>query len=92
LLREIRNDESHRCEVINFDHEKIINDYELLKIKWGKYRIKHNKFPIKTDNELKMELKYRLIEFIKEKNYQRVRKILRNVKEQIENYCGQHAV
>ncbi len=32
FLSEIRNDDSHRCEVISFDKDKVIKDYENIKI------------------------------------------------------------
>lgn len=81
FLREIRNDESHRCSMFFLDREKIYSEYEQIKEKWKKFKKKKNRFPDKQKNELKIEFKVRLFKFMDEKNYKQVRRILNNILE-----------
>ena len=78
-LREIRNDDSHRCSIDTMDVERVRADYEIRKIKWEKFREKHNRFPQKPTNEQKVEEQIKLLEFLDEKDYRNVRSILKGV-------------
>lgn len=86
MLRDIRNDNSHRCEVESFDQNAIIEEYERLKKKWAKFLEKHQGFPIKPKDEEEIEYKYRLIMFLRQENYNTVRKTLKKSAQQIQEY------
>lgn len=86
MLRDIRNDDSHRCEVVSFDQNAILEQYEVLKEKWVKFRNKHQRFPIKTKEEEEVEYRYNLIKFMKDQNFNFVRKTLRRTANQIQEY------
>lgn len=79
FLREIRNDDSHRCSVYSFDKEKIFEDYKKIQAKWARFKERKGIEPQKQKNELEIEFKIRLLEFIEYKNYNQVRKILNTV-------------
>ena len=79
FLREIRNDDSHRCSVYSFDKKKIIEDYKRIQEKWTRFKEKKGREPEKQKNEIEIEFKIRLLEFIESKNYNQVRKILNTV-------------
>ncbi len=83
FLREIRNDESHRCSIFLLDKNAIFVEYEQLKEKWAKFKEKKKKFPEKQKNELEIEFQVKLFEFLENKNFNNVRKILKNVLEKI---------
>lgn len=86
MLREIRNDDSHRCVVSNFNSEQIFVEYERLKLKWETFKEKHKRFPEKPKDELEVELKYKLLKFLEAKNYKIVRSTLIKVTKQISEY------
>ncbi|GAB4247168.1 MAG: hypothetical protein Kow0027_08770 [Saprospiraceae bacterium] len=79
LLREIRNDESHRCSIFELDKQKIYSDYEKIKEKWKIFKKNKNRYPEKQKNELEIEFKVKLFEFLDQKNYNKVRETLKNV-------------
>lgn len=79
FLREIRNDDSHRCSILSFDKDEIIKEYEKVKEKWIKFEEKHKRKPEKQKDEIKLELKVKLIEFMEYKSYKKVRSIVRDV-------------
>lgn len=83
FLREIRNDDSHRCSIFGFNKTKILSDYEELKKKWEDFKERKGNYPIEQKHESELKLKVRLIEFMERKNYNRVREILKNVIEKI---------
>jgi RNA-directed DNA polymerase len=86
MLRDIRNDDSHRCIVSKFDQDLILKDYEKLKIKWENFRRKHGRFPIKPMDEEEIEYRYRLLQFLREQRYNVVRSRLRQVASQVQTY------
>jgi len=79
FLREIRNDESHRCSIFLLDKQKTYDDYDKIKEKWERFKEKRKRFPEKQKKELEIEFKVRLFEFMERKNYNKVREILKNV-------------
>lgn len=79
FLREVRNDESHRCSIFFLDKQKIYDDYDKIKQKWKNFKEKKNRLPEKQKDELDIEFKVRLFEFMEQKNYNKVRKTLKNV-------------
>ncbi|UYW01781.1 reverse transcriptase family protein [Flavobacterium agricola] len=79
MLREIRNDESHRCSVINVDKDKIQNEYKNLQEKG-----EDNK--IKKEVRERIELNYKVLLFLEEKNYNKVRTDLKNLVMNIQKY------
>jgi len=85
MLRDIRNDDSHRCEVKNFDRGEVVEKFKKLEIKWKKFRLKHSKFPKKTENEKEIEYQYRLLQFLDQKNYNSVRRTIKLVAKHIQS-------
>lgn len=75
-LREIRNDDSHRCSVIEFDKEKVISDHNALVLKKKKYKQKHGKHSKYDEKEIEIEDKFALLIFLENKDYYFVRKIV----------------
>lgn len=84
-LREVRNDESHRCEVIDLDKEKIIKDYTDLTENIEKQKKRGKNYGLSND-EQKLIQSYELLEFLKQKNFKEVRKTVYEVNESIKNY------
>jgi RNA-directed DNA polymerase len=82
-LREIRNDDSHRCSVIELDKEKIISNYKTLQRKKEKHYIKEKKYHILNTEELEIEFHFELLEFLEKKDYSFVRKAVKEVAEKI---------
>ena len=78
MLREIRNDDSHRCSVMDISRSKILEDYERI-------QAKHTK-GIKKNQIERMELNYKTLNFLEEKNYKKVRKDLMNLANNIKKY------
>jgi hypothetical protein len=83
FLREIRNDESHRCSIFHLDRKSIFLEYEQIVEKWEKFKEKKSRYPEKQKNELDVEFKVRLFKFMDDKNFKQVREILKNVLEKI---------
>ena len=83
-LREIRNDDSHRCTVLDTEDEEIILDYEEIK-KEEKAKKENGKLFIPTPNQKKKEMNYLTLKYIEAKNYKNVRKLLREVTNTIKN-------
>ncbi|WP_394776955.1 reverse transcriptase domain-containing protein [Flavobacterium sp.] len=75
MLREIRNDESHRCSIFGADVDKLIHDYSLIEIERTQKK-KRNKNFIPSDLQAKVELNYHTYIFLEEKNYKEIRKNL----------------
>jgi len=88
MLRDIRNDDSHRCEIDNIDESSTIKKYEALKVKWNKYKEKTGRYSKKNEEELKVEYDYRLIKFRDERKWNTVRKTLRKLANQIHENSG----
>jgi len=78
-LREIRNDDSHRCSVIEFDKTKILNDYVTLQEKKSR-KLKEEKTYLElSKSDIELEYKFHLIEFLEQKDYYFVRKIIKEI-------------
>ena len=86
MLRDIRNDDSHRCEIDKIDMQKTIAEYEKIKEKWKRFQIRHQRFPEKQKKELDIEYDYRLIQFLNHKNYNSVRKTLKKVSLEVQKW------
>lgn len=86
LLREARNDDSHRCQVVSFDIPKVKTDYQHIRELNAAYFEKHKKFRPLSKAEEQTKVKYKLVRLLEEKNYNRVRSILRKIVEQIKQY------
>lgn len=84
-LREVRNDESHRCEVIFIDPTLIILEYDELKNKINGYK-KRSKNYEPTNLEKKLIQNYEVLKFLEKKDFKEVRNTLYNVNENIRNY------
>lgn len=84
-LREIRNDESHRCQVINIDTSRIVAEYESLQ-----ERISNNKKRNKNYGLSRIEKKlisnYQVLKFLEKKKFKEARKTVFSVNENIKNY------
>lgn len=89
-LRLARNDDSHRCQVDMCDVLKIKNDYLHLEHQLNEYyhinnkSLEFNKEQKKKNNDLKG--KYNLIMLLENKDYNKVRGILRTFVEQVKNW------
>ncbi|WP_295179715.1 reverse transcriptase domain-containing protein [uncultured Christiangramia sp.] len=80
-LRRIRNDKSHRCEVIDSDKPKIISEYQQFKKRTENLK---NYSPTKEEEHLVSQ--YEVIRFLEEKNFKKVRGIVNSINENIKNY------
>lgn len=78
-LREIRNDDSHRCSVHEYDKEKVIKDFENLQFKKESFFTEKNKYPILNAHENEIEFKFNLLKFLETKDFYFARKIVREV-------------
>lgn len=83
-LREIRNDESHRCSVIDVDKDEINNEYAKLEAKKIDFK-KRGKNLEYSKKEKKFILKYETFKFLENKNYKEVRRILKAITLNIKN-------
>lgn len=82
MLREIRNDDSHRCSIMGTDENKIKEDYlDLINSRKEK---RHKKLP-KVEQE-RIELNYNTLIFMEKKNFKEVRENLKKVAENIKTY------
>jgi len=86
LLREARNDDSHRCQVVNYDISAIKADYERIRNLNKAYYQQHKKFRPLTKTEEQTRVKYKVIRLLEDKNYNRVRNILNKVVNQIKDF------
>ncbi len=78
LIRDVRNEDSHRCNIIEQDTEQIVQKYiDLLKKIKIFNKANRNATPSvfyqKTDDDKLIEKQAKLINFIKDKNYNLVR-------------------
>ena len=83
-IREIRNDDSHRCSVIDVDKKEIAKEFNRLEQKKINFK-KNNKNLVYSKVETKFLLKYETYKFLEKKNYKAVREILREVSVNIKN-------
>jgi RNA-directed DNA polymerase len=83
-LREIRNDDSHRCSVIDVDKDEINIEYAKLEAKKIDFK-KRGKNLEYSKKEKKFILKYETFIFLENKNYKEVRRILKGITLNIKN-------
>lgn len=79
MLRDIRNDESHRCEVDSIDKEKLIEKYNLLQDKLDRFKLKNGRDAIMDESEKIIDYDFRLIKFLEKTDYKGVRNIVKSV-------------
>nr|WP_321236181.1 reverse transcriptase family protein [uncultured Psychroserpens sp.] len=84
-LREIRNDDSHRCSVINVDKDEINIEYAKLEEKKIDFKKRGKKLEF-SKKEKNFILKYETFTFLENKNYKEVRKVLTDMTKNIEKY------
>ena len=84
MLREIRNDASHRCSIVNVDIEKLKYDYTLIENERNEKKKKGKNFLV-SEKQAKIELNYHTYEFLEQKNYKEVRKNLQDICKTINN-------
>ena len=86
LIRDVRNEESHRCSIIEKNEKEILDKYKILieKIKEFK-RTRTDKLLnySKTTEEKNIEKQAKLIPFIKDKNYNLVRDAVKDLRNKI---------
>ena len=86
MLREIRNDDLHRCSIIGVDHEELKNEYLIIENE-RKSQIKRGKNFVLSNYQQKIELNYETLIFLERKNFKEVRKNLKdlsvNIKKQL---------
>jgi hypothetical protein len=76
LIREVRNEDSHRCNIIEQDSEQVLLKFrELLKriSVFNKTKTSPSIYYQKTNEDKQIEKQAKLINFIKDKNYNLVR-------------------
>lgn len=85
MLREIRNDNSHRCSIIGVDIEKLKTDFSILEADITD-KLKRNKNINLTPDQKKIELNYKTVLFLEEKKYKEVRNNLNDLADNIKAY------
>ncbi|NLP59384.1 reverse transcriptase domain-containing protein [Lutibacter sp. B1] len=83
-LREVRNDDSHRCQIIDIDKDSLKKDYELLQDKIKIQDKKGKQFDYKKEDK-KLIRSYETLKFIEKKDFKKVRNSLRIMSYQIKN-------
>jgi|TARA_B110000037_G_scaffold141158_1_gene159579 hypothetical protein len=83
-LREIRNDDAHRCSVIDVNKDEINNQFKKLEAKKIDFK-KRGKNLVYSKDEKKFILKYETFLYLENKNYKEVRRILRSITLNIKN-------
>lgn len=78
MLREIRNDDSHRCSIIDIDIEKLKHRFTLLEAELNKKK-KAGKNIELTPDQRKIELDYKTFIFLEQKKYKEVRQNLSTI-------------
>ena len=85
LIRDVRNESSHRCNIIERAEENIDSEYKRLKSKIYNYKLRNpNSFYEKTPEERTIERNGKILHFIKEKNYNLVRDTINDIASKIE--------
>ena len=91
LIREVRNEDSHRCNIIEQDSEQIFVKFkELLNriSEFNKSKISPTVYYQKNNEDKLIEKKAKLLNFIKDKNYNLVRDTLSDLVNKIKNDLG----
>lgn len=76
LIKDVRNEELHRCNIIEQNNIQIMNDYNelLMRIRdFNKSRVTKNIYYQKSQEEKQIEKQGKLLKFINEKNYNLIR-------------------
>jgi hypothetical protein len=84
-LRDIRNDDSHRCSILSYDKAKVLLDFKELEVKKARYLKKHGRFMNLQDHEIDIVYKFDLLKFSEIKDFYFTRKIVKEVGEKIAN-------
>lgn len=82
LLREVRNDSSHRCSVIDTDRDQIVKDHENLLELRSTNKLKG----IREIEQERIELKFKTLKFLERMDYNLVRNSLKEVATNIQKY------
>ena len=85
MLREIRNDESHRCSVIDINKKEIIEKYQKIE-KERKNKLANEKNFEYSNVQSRAKLDYETLKFLENKNYKSVRQNLREISSNIQQY------
>jgi hypothetical protein len=88
LIRDVRNEDAHRCNIIENDKENIIEQNRILLeaiSTFNKTKKDYKIFYSKSEAEKVIEKKVKLINFIKDKNYNLIRDTVKEVANKIEN-------
>lgn len=72
MLREIRNDGSHRCSIFDVDIEELKANYLLIEEERNKKKKRGKNF-VPSEIQAKIELNYHTYEFLEQKKYKEVR-------------------
>ena len=83
MLREIRNDDSHRCSIINVDTDKIISDYKEIEEEKKDKESRGRNFEY-SNEKARIKLDYDTLMFLERKNYKLVRRNLKRISLNIE--------
>ncbi|OXG07777.1 reverse transcriptase (RNA-dependent DNA polymerase) [Flavobacterium araucananum] len=78
MLREIRNDGSHRCSIFGLDVQKLKDDYVLIENERNDKKKRGKNFELSLD-QAKKELNFLTYSFLERQNYKEVRENLRNI-------------
>lgn len=82
LIRDVRNEDSHRCNIIEQDTEQIVKKFKDLLKKISNFnnnRVSSDVYYQKSQEEKQIEKQAKLINFIKDKNYNLVRDTLQEL-------------
>jgi hypothetical protein len=84
MLREVRNDDSHRCSIIDVDKELIIKKHRII-IQEESDKIKNGKLFVPTKEQQRIILDYKTLIFLEQKKYKKIRTNLRDITINIKN-------
>lgn len=84
FLREIRNDESHRCSIYELDPHSVRSKYAQLQNLKQEFKQRNKIYPPQSAEENKIELNYNVLKFVEQKDFYFSRKIVKEVSKIIE--------
>lgn len=79
LIRNVRNEDSHRCSIIEVDTDKILENYESLQNKIKTKTLNYTTYYEMSKQEKDLEKQAKHLVFIKEKNYNKVRNAIEDL-------------
>tara|TARA_B100001059_G_C17722839_1_gene521741 strand:+ start:193 stop:1020 length:828 start_codon:yes stop_codon:yes gene_type:complete len=85
MLREIRNDDSHRCSIINIDHDIIKKEYQIIE-KDRLDKVSRGKSFEYSNKQARINLNYHTHIFLEQKNYKKIRTDLKSISLYIKKY------